>query len=71
MYLDKDDGIATRVKPGALVIDSSTIDPQGSQQVALAVQEAGRARLMVDAPVSGGIIILSPLVSMLMRNWLI
>ena len=41
------------VKEGALLIDSSTIDPNVSRQVAAEAEKAGA--VMVDAPVSGGV----------------
>ncbi len=47
------DGIVERAKPGALLIDSSTIDVETAREVASAADAAGL--LMVDAPVSGGV----------------
>lgn len=47
-----DDGVLAAVDPGVLLIDSSTIDPQTSRDVAAAAQKQGNA--MLDAPVSGG-----------------
>ena len=41
------------VKPGTLLIDSSTIDPSTARKVAAASEQVGA--LMVDAPVSGGV----------------
>eukprot|EP00004_Rigifila_ramosa_P006755 TRINITY_DN17675_c0_g1_i1.p2 TRINITY_DN17675_c0_g1~~TRINITY_DN17675_c0_g1_i1.p2 ORF type:complete len:305 (-),score=74.64 TRINITY_DN17675_c0_g1_i1:47-961(-) len=46
-------GILSRVRPNTLLIDSSTIDPAVSRQVATAALQS-KAR-MVDAPVSGGV----------------
>jgi hypothetical protein len=40
------------IRPGTLVIDSSTIDPRTSKEVAEKLAEKGA--IMVDAPVSGG-----------------
>lgn len=41
------------VKPGTLLIDASTIDPQTSQKVGKMAKEM--QTLMIDAPVSGGV----------------
>ena len=48
------EGIIARAKPGALLIDCSTIDVETARAVAAAAAEAGFA--MLDAPVSGGTI---------------
>ncbi len=48
-----EDGILTHVRPGTVLIDSSTIDVDSARAVAEAAQDAGMA--MVDAPVSGGV----------------
>ncbi|WP_319531391.1 3-hydroxyisobutyrate dehydrogenase [uncultured Cohaesibacter sp.] len=48
----KAEGVLANVKPGTLLIDSSTIDVDSARAVASAASEAGM--LMVDAPVSGG-----------------
>lgn len=45
-------GVLASAAPGTLLIDSSTIDPQTSREVALDAR--GRGLAMVDAPVSGG-----------------
>jgi 3-hydroxyisobutyrate dehydrogenase len=45
-------GVLASAAPGTLVIDSSTIDPQTSREVALDAH--GKGLVMVDAPVSGG-----------------
>jgi len=45
-------GIIASADPGALLIDSSTIDPQTSREVAFDAKAKGFA--MIDAPVSGG-----------------
>ena len=42
-------GVAEGLKPGGLVIDMSTIDPQTSRRVGAGLRERGMA--MVDAPV--------------------
>ncbi len=47
------DGILAHVRPGTLLIDSSTIDVATARAVSAAALEAGMA--MVDAPVSGGV----------------
>ncbi|XP_033105742.1 3-hydroxyisobutyrate dehydrogenase, mitochondrial-like [Anneissia japonica] len=46
-------GILKNVNPGTLLIDSSTIDPAVSKQVAAAAEKQGA--MMLDAPVSGGV----------------
>ncbi|WP_323123808.1 3-hydroxyisobutyrate dehydrogenase, partial [Burkholderia alba] len=46
------DGVLAGLAPGALVIDSSTIDPASAQAFGALVREHGAA--FVDAPVSGG-----------------
>ncbi len=45
-------GIIEGAKPGSVVVDHSTIDPNGARRVALALK--ARAIDMLDAPVSGG-----------------
>lgn len=45
-------GVLASAAPGTLLIDSSTIDPQTSREVALDAR--GKGLVMVDAPVSGG-----------------
>jgi 3-hydroxyisobutyrate dehydrogenase len=47
------DGVIAHAKPGALFIDSSTIDVQSARDVAAAAKAKGFA--MLDAPVSGGV----------------
>ena len=47
-----ENGIADGAKPGALVIDMSSIAPVASQDIAAALSEKGIR--MIDAPVSGG-----------------
>jgi 3-hydroxyisobutyrate dehydrogenase len=51
LYLG-DGGVLDAAKPGALLIDSSTIAPQAAREVAEAARAKGFA--MIDAPVSGG-----------------
>src|SRR5439155_12928996 len=48
------DGVIAKARPGALLIDCSTIDVETARAVAAAAAEAGLA--MLDAPVSGGVI---------------
>ena len=48
------DGVIARAKPGALLIDCSTIDVETARAVAAAAAEKGLQ--MLDAPVSGGTI---------------
>jgi 3-hydroxyisobutyrate dehydrogenase len=48
------DGVIARARPGALLIDCSTIDVETARAVAAAAAEKGLA--MLDAPVSGGVI---------------
>ncbi len=45
-------GVAQGAKPGALVIDMSTISPQTTREIAATLAEKGLK--MLDAPVSGG-----------------
>ena len=47
-----DDGVVHGARPGAVVIDTSTIDPQATQAIAARLGERGIE--MLDAPVSGG-----------------
>jgi 3-hydroxyisobutyrate dehydrogenase len=49
---DGAEGVIARCKPGALLIDCSTIDVQTARDVAAVAAAAGR--VMLDAPVSGG-----------------
>ncbi|CAB1350689.1 unnamed protein product, partial [Coregonus sp. 'balchen'] len=49
-------GILKKVKKGTLLIDSSTIDPSVSKEMALAAEKMGA--VFMDAPVSGGNILL-------------
>lgn len=49
---DEEDGVFAHAKPGALIIDFSTIRPDVAQE--LAAEAAGRGLRMLDAPVSGG-----------------
>jgi 3-hydroxyisobutyrate dehydrogenase len=51
VYLDEG-GVLARAKPGALLIDSSTIDVETARAVAKAAADKGFE--MLDAPVSGG-----------------
>ncbi|XP_037078041.1 3-hydroxyisobutyrate dehydrogenase, mitochondrial-like isoform X2 [Pollicipes pollicipes] len=46
-------GILSTVQPGTLMIDSSTIDPAVSQEMALAAD--AKSAVYMDAPVSGGV----------------
>ena len=48
------DGVLAHARPGALLIDCSTIDVETARAVAAAAAEKGFA--MLDAPVSGGVI---------------
>ncbi|XP_054162660.1 3-hydroxyisobutyrate dehydrogenase, mitochondrial-like [Oppia nitens] len=48
-----DNGVLSQVKTGTLLIDSSTIDPQTSQQMASEAQTKGA--VFLDAPVSGAV----------------
>ena len=47
-----DQGVLSGARPGTIVIDMSTIAPQGTRRIAAALRERGV--LMLDAPVSGG-----------------
>jgi 2-hydroxy-3-oxopropionate reductase len=46
------DGVLTSLKPGAVVIDMSSISPVTTRKLAAAVRDRGGS--MLDAPVSGG-----------------
>jgi 3-hydroxyisobutyrate dehydrogenase len=48
-----EDGILAHARPGALLVDCSTIDVETARAVAAAAAKAGFA--MLDAPVSGGV----------------
>lgn len=48
-----ENGILQSVKPGTLLLDSSTIDPATSREVAAAAKKKGA--VYMDAPVSGGV----------------
>ncbi len=52
LYLG-DNGIASHIKPSALVIDCSTIDADSSRKLGQALSQQGIA--FIDAPVSGGV----------------
>jgi 3-hydroxyisobutyrate dehydrogenase len=52
VYTGKDSGILHGVSAGVMLIDSSTIDPHTSRDVAMDARAHGNN--MVDAPVSGG-----------------
>jgi 3-hydroxyisobutyrate dehydrogenase len=52
VYL-RNDGVLAGVPPGALLVDSSTIDVDTAREVAQAA--AGKGLAMIDAPVSGGV----------------
>lgn len=45
-------GVLSHARPGSIVVDSSSIDPMASREIAAALQEKGIE--MLDAPVSGG-----------------
>jgi 2-hydroxy-3-oxopropionate reductase len=45
-------GVADGARPGSVMIDHSTIDPEGAQRIASALKARGIE--MLDAPVSGG-----------------
>src|SRR5260370_30267125 len=48
------DGVIAKAKPGALLIDCSTIDVETAR--AVAAEAAAKGLQMIDAPVSGGVI---------------
>eukprot|EP01108_Squamamoeba_japonica_P006119 TRINITY_DN4923_c0_g1_i1.p1 TRINITY_DN4923_c0_g1~~TRINITY_DN4923_c0_g1_i1.p1 ORF type:complete len:321 (-),score=132.22 TRINITY_DN4923_c0_g1_i1:40-1002(-) len=48
-----DDGVLSTVAKGTLLIDTSTIDPTASRELALAAADKGAE--LIDAPVSGGV----------------
>ncbi len=47
-----DDGIASGARPGAIVVDMSTINPNAAREIGAALAQRGIG--FVDAPVSGG-----------------
>jgi 3-hydroxyisobutyrate dehydrogenase len=53
VYRDGQDTIFSKVKPGALLIDASTIDPITSRQLNSEAAKVGAT--LIDAPVSGGV----------------
>ena len=52
VLLDRDSGVITKLKPGGLVIDCSSIEPDATRR--MAQQFRARDIGFVDAPVSGG-----------------
>ncbi|MDR1989522.1 MAG: NAD(P)-dependent oxidoreductase, partial [Acidobacteriaceae bacterium] len=50
--LTSSDGVLSRLRPGSVVIDMSSISPVATKRLAALVAERGSA--MLDAPVSGG-----------------
>lgn len=52
LVLFGEDGVSSRLRPGSLVIDMSTIDPLATRRFAESFRAMGAG--MVDAPVSGG-----------------
>src|SRR5207247_4330131 len=51
VYLGED-GVLAGVRPGIVLVDSSTVDPHTAREVATLAAKQGNP--MVDAPVSGG-----------------
>ncbi|ARZ67099.1 tartronate semialdehyde reductase [Streptomyces albireticuli] len=49
-----DDGVLAHARPGALLIDMSTVAPRTSIALAEAAQAGGKGVRVLDAPVSGG-----------------
>jgi 3-hydroxyisobutyrate dehydrogenase len=49
-----DDGLAHHLRPGALVVDSSSSDPMETRRLGALL--AGRDIAMIDAPVAGGVV---------------
>ena len=54
VFTDPSDGILSGLQKGSFLIDSSTVDPAVSKEVAGLAKNAG-AECFVDAPVSGGV----------------
>jgi 2-hydroxy-3-oxopropionate reductase len=52
LVLFGENGVSSRLRPGSLVVDMSTIDPLATRRFAESFREMGAG--MVDAPVSGG-----------------
>jgi len=55
VYLNPQTGLYSNLQPGTLCVDSSTIDPATSREVALKIKNEREANF-VDAPVSGGVL---------------
>jgi len=55
VYCNPNTGILRAVKPGALLIDASTIDPLVARKIN-SIAQRDHGALMVDAPVSGGVV---------------
>lgn len=53
VFTNKKTGILSRVRKGALLIDSSTIDPGTVKKVS--AESTAHGAMMIDAPVSGGV----------------
>ncbi|MBT7572182.1 MAG: NAD(P)-dependent oxidoreductase [Rhodospirillaceae bacterium] len=53
LLLDEEGGLANRLKSGTLVIDMSSSEPVGTQELGAALGQLGI--VLIDAPVSGGI----------------
>lgn len=54
VYTDSTDGVLSGLQKGTFLIDSSTVDPALSKEMASLAKESG-AKCFVDAPVSGGV----------------
>ncbi|MGH2873174.1 MAG: NAD(P)-dependent oxidoreductase [Solirubrobacteraceae bacterium] len=50
VLLDEDGGLSTRLRPGTIVIDSSSSDPRGTRELGSAL--AGGELVLLDAPVT-------------------
>ena len=54
VYTSSEDGIFSGLQAGTFLIDSSTVDPAVSKEIAAIAKNSG-ADCFVDAPVSGGV----------------
>ena len=54
VFTDPSEGILSGLQKGSFLIDSSTVDPAVSKEVAALAKNAG-AECFVDAPVSGNL----------------
>ena len=68
VFTDPSEGILSGLQKGSFLIDSSTVDPAVSKEVAALAKNAG-AECFVDAPVSGKFIYYENLPVFLLIKW--